>query len=334
MHGSSSTSLMLSPIRTQSSGAGHFPPKTSTPLPRLINFDDDDATDGYALKMNSGKGVVKEIPPGTGDTSDGTVVGEFVVVDGGLQDVQSRDAAFGEFESEDMIESWMDSSNDGDNEVKSLPKQRKNIKQENKSSMTQAEKIQHAETRLAAAVNGAYSQTNLPHRMTAADMSVSVDPKTSALIATANCLLCGQSFKVAWSGYVYKVQNYKRHLTTMHIDTTDPGGVVAKRVVKKSRAVPGSRPISSFFTTNNATSTATLGNTSQQDQRRSGVVDLARTENLSESSVDVTETIDLCGITETETSAPELVDLADLDGGGGTGGTQIANDMGDERVGK
>lgn len=240
-----------------------FSGQIALPKRRKIDFSDN-ARDGFALNLvECGDGLVmsdaglKEIPAAADDESGQTVVAELYVKEAATQDIFTRtsdDEALTEFEGEDMVGASDSSCDEGGGETSSSLAKRKQIKEEG-SSLTAEERIKHAETRLADAVNRVFEQTNLPQRVATTDMKVEFKGKPPVLKAEVKCLLCSIWFKVAWSGYVYKVQNYKRHLSNKHVDTTDTLRTAGKREMKKAQALAGTPAISNFFTSNTASTT-------------------------------------------------------------------------------
>lgn len=244
-------------------GSGGLPPASSTPVKRGLEFDDD-ASDGFALQG------FKEIPPARDDDNEQEKVTEFVFEGGVLKEVVPRSDAFDEFESLVESEDALSSSDREERDDKSReetkgkslgrsvgPCVKRNISKLESTSLTLEEKIKHAEGRLTAAIDHFFEHTDVKQRATTADMELKFDEGSSELKARARCLLCGEWFKVAWSGYVYKVQNYKRHLTNKHLKPVDPTKVAGKRAMKKEKVLRNTPAISMFFGPNNSSAPTT-----------------------------------------------------------------------------
>lgn len=206
----------------------------------------ENATDGFSSSQPSSDAFsdlldsAEEIPHAVDGEADGTLIEELIVEDSVIEDVEDvLNPNFSASESEEETQVLIDSSA----EEEPAPKRPKTLKVEG-GAVTQEEKKRFAEIKLITALDGVYKQTDLPHRTSAADVEIKVEPVTDEVKGRAKCLLCPKWFKVQWSGYSYKVQNYKRHLTDTHVDTKDSTG---KKEARKVQLQSKNKNISTFF---------------------------------------------------------------------------------------
>lgn len=233
----------LSPITSPPTpNVEQISPKNSTTITPSIDFDND-VTDSFVLDIQCDKELfkvpevdLKEIPAATDDQVEGEIVAEFVVDDVAFHNILTQNENFAEFESEELTQNCCESSDKNDPYHPSNKKGRK------------------AQYRLVSTVNNVFIKLNLPHRVSSTDIRLEVDSKTSILKASAKCLLCPIWFSVPWSGYTYKVHNYKSHLIRKHVRSTIAGGKQAMKKVQLTQ--PMNKKISAFFQPKNTSASA------------------------------------------------------------------------------
>lgn len=187
----------------------------------------------------------KEIPPADDDQLDASVVAELTVENTMLEDAFCAESDFSE--DGDTDQSFVMTENEG----RAPGKKRKMFKVED-GAVTKEEKLRFAENKLIRAIDGLYLLTDLPNRASPADVNIQIDPLTDDVTGSAKCLICKKWYKIQWSGYAYKVHNYKRHLSLTHVDTTTGA---AKKAMKLAQLQSKIKPISNFFQLENSTST-------------------------------------------------------------------------------